>query len=66
MVWTKPSYASHNCGMEVNMYAPDEPGEVLFRTARLERAEESRRCEPERRELERGANVTGQPSPCAS
>ena len=66
MAWTKPTYASHNCGMAVNMYAPDEPGEVLFRARRLERAEESFQGEPETGELEPRADVVGQPSPCAS
>ena len=29
--WTKPAYGSQACGMEVNMYAPDEDNDVLFR-----------------------------------
>ncbi len=36
--WTKPSYAAHACGMEVNMYAPDEDGDVLFRAAAIDSA----------------------------
>ncbi len=53
MTWTTPSYEMHNCGMEVNMYAPDEEGEVLFRTARLEaeRAEATLASEPETQDL---------------
>lgn len=49
MTWTTPCCEIHNCGMEVNMYAPDEEGEVLFRTARLEaeRAEALSASEPE-------------------
>lgn len=30
--WAKPSFTAQACGMEVNMYAPDEEGDVLFRT----------------------------------
>ena len=37
MTSTKPVYETRNCGMEVNMYAPDEEGEVLFRNARLQK-----------------------------
>jgi coenzyme PQQ precursor peptide PqqA len=52
MIWTKPCYETHNCGMEVSMYSPDEEGEVLFRVTCLneERTEEAVR--PYEREIE--------------
>lgn len=31
--WTSPAYNAVSCGMEVNMYAPDEEEDVLFREA---------------------------------
>jgi len=51
MTWTTPTCETHSCGMEVNMYAPDEEGEVLFRASRLaERCEDSELSEPETRD----------------
>lgn len=35
MTWTKPTFKTAACGMEVSMYAPDEQEDVLFRTRRL-------------------------------
>ncbi len=30
MTWSKPILRETECGMEINMYSPDEDGGVLF------------------------------------
>ena len=30
MAWNKPSIREIECGMEINMYGPEEDGTVLF------------------------------------
>ncbi len=30
MAWNKPALREIECGMEINMYSPDEEGGVLF------------------------------------